>query len=114
MPRMPHIAHLYRRGARAEVKCSVSAPSGRCACPAWKRRFLRAAYCGGTAMSRTHTIQTGECISSVAYRYGFFPSTIWDHPENAELKRLRRDPNVLYADDAVHVPELRVKELDAD
>lgn len=55
----------------------------------------------------------GECISSIAFRHGFFPDTIWNHPDNAELKRLRRDPNVLLAGDVVQVPDLRPKEVDA-
>ena len=46
-------------------------------------------------MALVHTIQDGDCISSVAMRHGFFPGTLWNHPDNMELKKLRRDPNVL-------------------
>ena len=60
-----------------------------------------------------HTIQQGECISSVAFRYGFFPDTLWNHPENAALKRLREDPNVLLEGDVVTVPDLDAGGVDA-
>lgn len=63
-------------------------------------------------MPVNHTVQSGDCISSIAFRHGFFPGTIWNHPENAALKRLRGDPNVLLAGDEVKVPELQVKEVD--
>ncbi len=58
-------------------------------------------------MAFDYVVHKGDCISSVAYRFGFFPDTLWNHPRNAELKRLRRDPNVLLAGDVIHVPDLR-------
>lgn len=59
---------------------------------------------------RIHTVQRGECLSSIAERYGLFWSTIWNHPENVQLKQQRKDPNVLYAGDIVHIPDIRVRE----
>jgi hypothetical protein len=32
-----------------------------------------------------HTVAEGECLSSIAHRYGFFWKTLWDHPENARV-----------------------------
>ena len=64
-------------------------------------------------MALNHTIRSGDCISSLAFRHGFFPDTLWGHPDNADLKRRRRDPNVLLAGDLVAVPDLRPKEEDA-
>lgn len=51
-----------------------------------------------------HVIEQGECFASVAVRYGFAWRTLWDHPSNAELKKKRRDPNVLAPGDVVFLP----------
>lgn len=53
----------------------------------------------------------GESTSSLAKKNGFFWRTIWEHPENAELKAKRKDPNVLFADDQISIPELELKEI---
>jgi hypothetical protein len=42
-----------------------------------------------------HTVQNGECLSSIAFQYGFFVSTIWDDPDNAQLRGQRKDHNIL-------------------
>lgn len=62
-------------------------------------------------MAINHTVKQGECINSIAYEYGFFPDTIWNHPQNKELKEKRKDPNVLFPGDVVFVPDKRVKEV---
>ena len=56
-------------------------------------------------MGKRHRITAGEGISSLADRYGFFPETLWDHPENEELKALRRHPNQLVEGDEVFIPD---------
>lgn len=58
-------------------------------------------------MSIRITIRQGQCIECIAFEYGFFPKTIWDHPDNTELKTLRRDHNVLQSGDVIVVPDLR-------
>lgn len=54
---------------------------------------------------RRHEVQAGECVASVARRFGVAWKTLWDHPENARLKALRKDPEVLLAGDVLFVPE---------
>jgi hypothetical protein len=58
-----------------------------------------------------HVVADGECISSIAYENGFYWETLWNHPENAQLKSTRKDPNVLRAGDVVHIPDLTLKEV---
>jgi hypothetical protein len=56
-----------------------------------------------------YIVDQGECISSIAYEYGFFPDTLWNLAENAELKQKRKDPNVLFQGDEVFIPDKREK-----
>ena len=57
-----------------------------------------------------HVVEQGDCLSSIGAKYGFFPLTLWNHAENAELKELRKDPNVLLEGDVVVIPEKTIKE----
>lgn len=57
-----------------------------------------------------HEVQDGESLPSIAERAGHFWATLWDDPANAELRRLRKNPNVLARGDVVHVPSLRAGE----
>jgi LysM repeat protein len=59
----------------------------------------------------TYTVQQGDCISSIAAQYGFLWDTIWQHPDNADLRAKRHDPNVLYPGDEIVIPEKMVKEV---
>ncbi len=61
-------------------------------------------------MSTEHTVRQGECIHSLAERYGFFPDTLWDHAENRDLRDLREDSNILQPGDVVHIPDLTERE----
>jgi hypothetical protein len=60
-------------------------------------------------MSINHQVKQGDCISSIAFENGFFPDTIWNHPNNATLREKRPDPNVLVPNDVVFVPDKRLK-----
>jgi len=57
-----------------------------------------------------YTVRQGDCIQSIAYRAGFPPATLWDHPSNATLKKKRHEPSVLMPGDLVVVPQLEIKE----
>lgn len=65
-------------------------------------------------MSTNHTIRQGECIESLADRYGFYPETIWKHSDNSELRDLRKDQNILQPGDVVVIPDLTIREESAE
>jgi len=52
-----------------------------------------------------HVVRQGECLSTIAARHGI-PSwkTLYDDPANADLRRLRPNPNLLYPGDRVVIP----------
>jgi len=59
-----------------------------------------------------HTVQQGECLSSIAKQYYLSDyRLIYDHPENAELKRRRPDPNIIYPGDVLFIPDKELKEV---
>ncbi|HUT35060.1 MAG TPA: peptidoglycan-binding domain-containing protein [Planctomycetota bacterium] len=52
----------------------------------------------------------GDSIPSLAKEHGFFADTIWNHGENADLKALRKDRNVLAPGDEVYIPDKRLRD----
>lgn len=42
-----------------------------------------------------YVVQKGDCLSSIAFGFGFLPDTLLNHPANAGLKQKRKDPNIL-------------------
>jgi hypothetical protein len=51
----------------------------------------------------------GDSIESIAYAAGHAWETVWDAPENSELRELRKSPHVLLPGDVVFVPPLELK-----
>ncbi|MFZ5758216.1 MAG: peptidoglycan-binding protein [Thermodesulfobacteriota bacterium] len=59
----------------------------------------------------THIIKKGECLSSLAERYGFHhPDVLHSHADNSALKAKRDNPNVLCPGDRVAIPDKTPKE----
>lgn len=53
-----------------------------------------------------HVVRQGECLSAIAKRYGFASyRIIYDHPDNAELRRARPNPNLLFPGDVIVIPD---------
>lgn len=52
-----------------------------------------------------HIVKNGECMSSIARRYGFAPDALWKHAANDGLREARADPNLLKEGDIVSIPE---------
>lgn len=63
-------------------------------------------------MAIKHTVEQGDCLEKIAHQYGFDPTTIWDHPDNAALSQ-RRDPSVLAPGDVLVIPALCKKMITA-
>lgn len=58
-------------------------------------------------MSKVHTVSQGECLSLIARNYGFDNwRTIYDDAANADFRRLRPNPNLIYPGDKVVIPDL--------
>lgn len=61
-------------------------------------------------MAEYHTVEQGEHLSLIAKNYGFASyATIWNHDNNADLRELRKNPNVLRPGDKVFVPDKQAK-----
>src|SRR5579862_9858018 len=58
---------------------------------------------------KQHTVEAGECLTSIAAHYGFSVDTIWNLADNASLKDKRKDPNTLVPGDVVVIPDRREK-----
>jgi len=57
-----------------------------------------------------HTVEQGEYLSLIAQKHGFASHfTIWNHDNNADLRELRRNPNVLFPGDQVYIPDKESK-----
>ena len=73
------------------------------------RFVIQQCYSGGAEVRIYYTVKPGDCISSIGARYGFTWQALWDLPENADLRALRKDPYVLNPGDKVFVPDIRKK-----
>jgi N-acetylmuramoyl-L-alanine amidase len=61
-------------------------------------------------MPDPHIVAQGEHLSKIAKDNGFTDyRAIWDHPDNAQLKKLRQNPNVLFPGDEVFIPDKEEK-----
>jgi N-acetylmuramoyl-L-alanine amidase len=62
----------------------------------------------------SHRVKQGECLTSIAARYGFADwRAIYQHPSNAELRKKRPNPSLLFPGDVLFVPEKRRKTVTA-
>ncbi len=58
-----------------------------------------------------HTVDPGDSLSLLGERHRIPWQTIWEHPDNADLRRRRGNPNILHPGDRVFIPEPKPKEV---
>ncbi|MEA2695755.1 MAG: hypothetical protein QOI66_26, partial [Myxococcales bacterium] len=63
-------------------------------------------------MGKNHTVKNGECATSIAADNGFASvKDLFNHPDNAALRKLRPNPNLLAAGDVIVIPDHKPKTL---
>jgi len=61
-------------------------------------------------MPKQYKIRQGDCFSNIAAKHGFTTQSLWEHPDNSELKQKRGNPNILLPGDIINIPEKQQKE----
>src|SRR4051794_12016743 len=64
------------------------------------------------AMTIRHVVKPGDSVIQLSDEHGFYAMTIWNHADNAALKRRRADMNILLAGDVVVIPDKRGKTVE--
>ena len=60
-------------------------------------------------MHMQYVVKQGDCLASIAATSRRSWQTLWDHPDNAALRKKRPNPNVLYPGDVINIPDILVK-----
>ncbi len=62
-------------------------------------------------MPETYTVVKGDCFENIAKRFGFGDyKVLYNHPQNADLKRKRPQPNLLAVGDKIFIPDKNLGE----
>jgi Putative peptidoglycan binding domain len=60
-------------------------------------------------MPTQHVVKKGECLASIAHRYGFRDHmVIYDHADNAAFKSKRPSPHLIHPGDILVIPDKEV------
>ncbi|MHB1011540.1 MAG: peptidoglycan-binding domain-containing protein [Desulfobacteria bacterium] len=65
----------------------------------------------GPVGSGDYVVAAGECMESIASKTGHSWKYLWNLADNAEVKTIRKNPNVLLAGDRLVVPPIRAGEV---
>jgi hypothetical protein len=52
-----------------------------------------------------YVIRDGDYLAQLASKFGFDADTVWNDPSNADLQKLRPNPNILFAGDVLQIPD---------
>jgi len=62
-------------------------------------------------MATNYQVKKGDCLYCVAQEQNLLAETIWNHPNNAQLKAKRKQLNQLAPGDVVFFPDIQPKEV---
>jgi hypothetical protein len=54
---------------------------------------------------KRYIIRQGDFLARLAHRHGFDAESVWNHPSNAALVKLRPDPDQLCPGDELSIPD---------
>ena len=58
-----------------------------------------------------YIVKQGECIATIAQANGLSSEALYKHPDNAELRKKRPNPNILHPGDNVMIPQRETKSV---
>lgn len=64
---------------------------------------------------KPYVIRQGDYLNALAFRFGFDPQAVWNDAKNEDLRKKRKNPDVLYPGDLLFIPDtpLPPKEITA-
>jgi hypothetical protein len=63
-------------------------------------------------MGENYSIQQGESLVTIAHKFGFLNyTTIYNHPQNVDFRKLRPNPNLIHPGDLLYIPDKEQKEV---
>ncbi len=61
-------------------------------------------------MPTAYTVKAGDCLSSIAVKFGMLPETVWNDSANQQLRNKRKDSHVLFPGDILQIPDIRKRQ----
>ncbi len=65
-------------------------------------------------MAKIITAREGDCFINICKEEGFFGETVWNHPENQELRQKRKQLNIIKKGDRIFIPDFEIKEYSGE
>lgn len=65
-------------------------------------------------MSKIIIARDGDCFINICNQEGFFWETVWNHPENRELRERRQKHNIIKKGDRIYIPDWELREYQAE
>ncbi len=63
-------------------------------------------------MPTIHTVAQGETLTRIARQYNYSSwEALYNHPANAEFRKLRYNPHILYPGDKIVIPDIEPKKM---